>query len=143
MIGGYFNLCFQHTGRFVRGKAMQPKMFKRNGYFHPNLFRSKAKENLGNLFKGTADKNVEAGTTTKKSKRFFAVYDFLSLALLGISMAVVSLAMDVAIEALGNLHITWLRSLHSGSWAVTIASYTSWVSFSVLLTGGKFQLLNL
>jgi hypothetical protein len=53
-------------------------------------------------------------------------------------MAFVSLAMDLAIEKLGNLHISWLqstRSIHSGIWEV-VAGYTIWISFSVILTTG-------
>jgi hypothetical protein len=53
-------------------------------------------------------------------------------------MAFVSFGMDLAIEKLGNLHFSWIKSTRSTTRGLTgiLATYTIWVSFSVILTTG-------
>jgi chloride channel 2 len=66
------------------------------------------------------------------------IYDFTSLAILGIAMAIISLLMDLAIEKLGDLHVLWLDSItaiSTGVWRI-ILTYSVWVFFAVSLTSG-------
>lgn len=139
-----------------------PSIFRQQRFFPPKLFQSKAKENLRNLFEvgRNADlnkKNNMDAANQKPKKEFVqkglfivrilikhlslglssSIIDFVSLAVLGISMAIVSLIMDLAIEKLGTLHIAWIESAKStkGLWEI-VSTYSIWVAFGVVLTSG-------
>ncbi|KAI6183896.1 hypothetical protein M3Y97_00537800 [Aphelenchoides bicaudatus] len=117
---------------------------KLNDSFTLTYFGRKAKENLNNLFKSMQDadlKNIEAQKDRMKNTRtrkLFAnaIFDFLALAILGVSMALVSVLMDYAIEKLSNLHISWLKYTRATThgFGGILATYFVWAGFSVVLT---------
>lgn len=113
------------------------------------MFQSKAKENLRNIFE--AGRNADSIKRTNFNSKILnkdcgpkicvfsnLLYDFISLAVLGIAMAIISLLMDLAIEKLEDLHVMMIDTMISfitGSGRI-IVTYLVWVLFAVILTSG-------
>ncbi|KAI6194538.1 Chloride channel protein 2 [Aphelenchoides besseyi] len=153
----YYYQSTVQAGHYRRGEPMN-KVFDRGNFFPSHFFKSNAKGNLRSLFEGGRNgdgkisksesvQSLDGRQTTSKGKRkgYFKklvgglFMDWLFLALLGASMAVCSLAMDIGIEKLGTFHIKLLNMTRTvdHSFLHTFLGYVSWVLYSVVLVSGS------